>query len=53
MRKELDATAVLVMLALCLVWGLQQTAIKAIAEQVDVTLAPKRRYNAGLKLIDS
>jgi ATP-binding protein involved in chromosome partitioning len=28
-------------------------AFAAIAEQVDVTLAPKRRYNAGLKLIDS
>jgi ATP-binding protein involved in chromosome partitioning len=28
-------------------------AFAAIAEQVDVALAPKRRYNAGLKLIDS
>jgi ATP-binding protein involved in chromosome partitioning len=28
-------------------------AFAAIAEYVDVTLAPKRRYNAGLKLIDS
>ncbi len=28
-------------------------AFAAIAEAVDVTLAPKRRYNAGLKLIDS
>lgn len=38
MRKELDLPAVLVMLVLCLVWGLQQTAIKAIAEQVDPLL---------------
>ena len=28
-------------------------AFAAIAEEVDVALAPKRRYNAGLKLIDS
>ena len=28
-------------------------AFAAIAEQVDVALAPTRRYNAGLKLIDS
>jgi ATP-binding protein involved in chromosome partitioning len=28
-------------------------AFAAIAEQVDVALAPKRRYNAALKLIDS
>lgn len=27
-------------------------AFAAIAEQIDVALAPKRRYNAGLKLID-
>ena len=28
-------------------------AFAAIAEQIDVALAPTRRYNAGLKLIDS
>jgi ATP-binding protein involved in chromosome partitioning len=28
-------------------------AFAAIAERIDVELAPKRRYNAGLKLIDS
>ena len=28
-------------------------AFAGLAEQVDVALAPKRRYNAGLKLIDS
>jgi len=27
------------------------TAIRAIAEVIDVELAPKRRYNAGLKLL--
>jgi ATP-binding protein involved in chromosome partitioning len=29
------------------------TAFASIAERIDVELAPKRRYNAGLKLIDS
>jgi ATP-binding protein involved in chromosome partitioning len=28
-------------------------AFAAIAEQLDVAMAPKRRYNPGLKLIDS
>jgi hypothetical protein len=28
-------------------------AFASIAERIDVELAPKRRYNAGLKLIDS
>lgn len=33
-RKGIDAAAIGLMIALCLCWGLQQVAIKAIAEQV-------------------
>ncbi|NEX62927.1 DMT family transporter [Noviherbaspirillum galbum] len=37
-RRPLDATAMLTLLVLCILWGLQQVAVKAVAPSVSPTL---------------
>ena len=36
MRKQVDATALAIMVALCLAWGLQQASIKAYVNVFEI-----------------
>lgn len=51
MRKAVDGSAVAIMLSLCLVWGLQQVAIKGIATDVSPMLQVALRSGAAALLV--
>jgi drug/metabolite transporter (DMT)-like permease len=51
MRKQVDATAVAIMVALCLVWGLQQVAIKAVAADIPPMLQIGLRSGVAAGLV--
>src|SRR5690625_2500867 len=51
MRKPLDRTAVTMMVALCMLWGLQQVAIKATAPSLNPVLQVGIRSTVGAILL--
>ncbi|WP_042263523.1 DMT family transporter [Paraburkholderia heleia] len=51
MRKQVDATAVAIMVALCLAWGLQQVAIKAVAGDIPPMLQIGLRSGVAAALV--
>lgn len=51
MRKQVDATAVVIMVALCLAWGLQQVAIKAVAGDIPPMLQIGLRSGVAAALV--
>ncbi|WP_346429113.1 DMT family transporter [Pseudomonas putida] len=51
MRKPVDGTAALAMLVLCLVWGAQQVAIKAIADDMDTIMQVAMRSGIAAVLV--
>jgi drug/metabolite transporter (DMT)-like permease len=50
-RKPVDATATFIMVTLCLIWGAQQVAIKAIAHDVDPMLQIGQRSAIAAALV--
>lgn len=50
-RKQVDAYATLVMTSLCIVWGIQQVAIKSVADEISPVLQVAIRSGAAAGLI--
>ena len=50
-RKPLDTTAGALMLLLCLIWSLQQIALKAVGDQVAPLLQIAQRSGVALRLV--
>ncbi len=50
-RKPVDGMALSIMVVLCLIWGLQQTAIKAVAEDMPPLLQVGLRSGASALLV--
>jgi drug/metabolite transporter (DMT)-like permease len=51
MRKPVDGTATAIMVGLCLIWGFQQVAIKAVADDMSPTLQIALRSGGGAILV--
>lgn len=50
-RKQVDTYATLVMTSLCIVWGIQQVAIKGVADEISPALQVAIRSGAAAGLI--
>ncbi|SVX42141.1 Probable amino-acid metabolite efflux pump [Klebsiella pneumoniae] len=50
-RKQVDTYATLVMTSLCIVWGIQQVAIKGVADEISPVLQVAIRSGAAASLI--
>lgn len=50
-RKPVDTYATLVMTSLCIVWGIQQVAIKSVADEISPVLQVAIRSGAATGLI--
>ncbi|PVX84462.1 DMT family transporter [Paraburkholderia unamae] len=51
MRKQIDAAAVAIMVTLCLAWGLQQVALKAVAGDIPPVLQVGLRSGVAAALV--
>lgn len=51
MRKPLDVSALMIMVLLCLIWGLQQVAIKAVADDMAPVLQVSLRCGVAAVLV--
>lgn len=50
-RKQVDAYATLVMTSLCVIWGIQQVAIKGVADEISPVLQVAIRSGVAAGLI--